>query len=182
MIVTFSIAEGDNKFNADSIIHKTFCIDNGREQHLITNSIHICIWEVAFYRFHFDIIPTFCHYRFPFRYFTCFSEIISNNHISTFIHRIVEFRDIVINHPLHSEARSNFCDGLFDILYPFRGITFSILSEIERNNLVFKHRIDSSGIELILISLVFVSTFFRKSPTGAFHVTFKPPTIENREV
>ena len=94
----------------------------------------------------------------------------------------IELAEIVIQLTLHCIVRSNLCDRVLDSLNPTFRISLLVTSIIQWQDFCFKDTIDSCSIQLILIFLILISTFFSQSPTSTFTIAFKPPSIKNREV
>ena len=78
--------------------------------------------------------------------------------------------------------RSDLGYRVLDNLYPTLAEALLVSIIVERNYLVLKQAVDSSGVELVLIALVLVCALLGESPTGTLTIAFNPPTIKNREV
>ena len=78
--------------------------------------------------------------------------------------------------------RGDFRERVLDILYPLGRITLAVLCVIQRNNLVFEHRVNRGRIKLVLICLVGEGPLVGQGPACTFAITFIPPSVENREV
>ena len=78
--------------------------------------------------------------------------------------------------------RSDGSDGVLDNLDPVLTVALLILGIVERHDLILKERIDGSGVERVLISLVLIGTLLRKRPSRTLAVAFNPPAVKDGEV
>ena len=95
---------------------------------------------------------------------------------------VVEAVDIVVQHTFHRIVGSDFGHRILDVLDPFGRVALAVSCIVSRDNLCFQYVVDSSGIQLILILLVFVSTLVGQCPTCTLFVTFIPPSVQYGEV
>ena len=75
--------------------------------------------------------------------------------------------------------RSDLGYRVLDNLYPTLAEALLVSIIVERNYLVLKQAVDSSGVELVLIALVLVCALLGESPTGTLAIALKPPTVEH---
>ena len=78
--------------------------------------------------------------------------------------------------------RRNLGNRVFDNLDPPLRNTFLIFIVVKRNNLVLQQIIDSSCIELVLITLILIGTLLSECPAGTLTIAFQPPAILHTEV
>ena len=126
--------------------------------------------------------PFLTNFFLPLRESNCFLKMICPNKSRTLLLRIVILFFIITKHSVSSEMRSHFSNSIFDITTPFYRYTFLIFIIESRSYLVFYNIIDKLCIQFILIGLVFISTFLRKSPTRIRAVTLYPPAVQYTEV
>ena len=78
--------------------------------------------------------------------------------------------------------RSYLCDRVLDSLHPAFRISLLVTCIVKRQDFSFQQAVDCSSIQLILVFLILVSTFFSQCPSGSFTVTFQPPSVKYRQV
>ena len=124
----------------------------------------------------------FCHFFFPCSDCFGFGKTVFVQVSGTGCQFVVEAVDIIVQHTFHRIVGSDFRHRVLDILYPFRRVSLAVSCIISRDDLCFQCMVDSSGIQLVLILLVFVSTFVGQCPTCTRFVTFVPPSVQYGEV
>ena len=166
-----------NQFKSHCII-QAFFIDH------VSNSIFFSAFDVTvlqvFYlvaRYDFNSIPFSNHFFFPSCDFFCFCIIISSQSLEAFRQFAIEFAIVIIQLTLHCIMRSDLCDRILHHFDPAFRISFLITCIIQRQDFSFKNTVNSSSIQLILMFLVLISTFFCQCPTCTFTVTFQPPSV-----
>ena len=78
--------------------------------------------------------------------------------------------------------RRNLRDRILDGSNPAFRISLLVACIVQRQDFLFEDAVNGSGIQLVLVFLVLVSTFFRQRPTCTFTVAFQPPSVEYGEV
>ena len=129
-----------------------------------------------------DLLPVSCYVLFPCSDLLGYLIVIGHKEGMTFRQFVIELIEIVIDHTLHRETRCDLGDGLLDILYPLRTVTLGVLRIVQRNDLLLKHGVDSSGIELILVRLVLIGAMLGECPACTFYIAFIPPSVFDGEV
>ena len=182
MFFTFSIGVSSNQFNTYGIIQSFFI-------HYISNSIFFTGFDVTTCQFfilfagnNFNRIPQFGNLFLPCGNFFCFSIVVSYQFFETFSFFGIEFRIVIIQLTLHSIMRSYLSNRVLDSLHPTFRIALTVTCIVQRQDFIFQNTIDSSSIQLVLMLLVLISTFFCQRPSCTFTVAFQPPSVEYREV
>ena len=107
---------------------------------------------------HLDSIPSGSDLLFPSRDFLGLCIVVGGETLGAVSLFEIEAVDIVVDHSGHREMRRDLGDGAFDVLHPFRRVSLGVLRVVEGHNLIFEHRIDCSGVELVLLALVGIGT------------------------
>ena len=177
MLFTVCSRISSNQFQSYCII-QTFFID------YISDCIFFSAFDIAFLqffyliaRYDFDRIPFSNHFLFPCCDFFRFRIVIGSQSVETFCLLAIEFAIIVIQLTLHCIMRSDLCDRILHNLNPAFRISLLVTSIIQRQDFRFKDTVNSSSIQLVLMFLILVSTFFSQRPTCTFTVTFQPPSV-----
>ena len=166
-----------HQFQTDSIV-QALLVDN------ISNGVFLTALDGAFHqvfglfaRHHFNAVPLLGNFFLPSSYFLSLGTTVGSQHLETFGLLDVELVVIVVQLTLHCIVGSNLCDGVLDSLHPTFRISLLVACIEQRQNFLLKNAVDSSGIELVLMFLVLVSTLFSQRPTCTFTVTFQPPSV-----
>ena len=177
MLFSVCSCVSSNQFKSHCII-QAFFIDN------VSNSIFFSAFDITilqlFYlvtRYDFNRIPFSNHIFFPSCDFFCFCIIVSSQSLETFCQFAIELAIVIIQLTLHGIMRSNLCDRILHHFDPAFRISLLITCIIQRKDFSFKNTVNSSSIQLILMFLILVSTFFSQRPTCTFTVTFQPPSV-----
>ena len=104
--------------------------------------------------------------------------VVSTQSVATVAKLVVELAIVVVQLTLHGVVRSDGSDRVLDNLHPTSAVTLRVASIVERHDLVLQQAVDSSSIELVLMSLVLVCALLGKSPTSTLAVTLEPPTVK----
>ena len=138
--------------------------------------------KIVLCRNYADSIPTLGNSLFPKCNLLSNLVAIGREFLEALCLFLVELLIVVIKLTLHCIVRRNRCDRVLDNINPSLAITIFILCVVERNNIVLEQSVDCSGIKLVLIALVLVSTLLGQCPSSAFTIALKPPAVKYRKV
>ena len=171
-----------NQFQTDSIV-QTLLVDN------VGNGVFLTAFERAFHQFFrlfagydFDAVPLGHNFFLPCCEFLGFGIVVGSQCLEAFCFLGVELAIVIVQLTLHCVVRRNLRDGVLDGSDPAFGISLLVACIVQRQDFIFQNTIDSSSIQLVLMLLVLISTFFCQRPSCTFTVAFQPPSVEYREV